>query len=134
VTHLEAAHRQGLRSTTLLKNLGIGWTRQGRGAEASAVLTEALGRSPEDPGLLEALAMARRKAGAFEEAAGLFERAIARDPARKTAYLNLISIRANELRDPATATAWCDRFLSRFADAPEATQVRSMRAALAGQG
>lgn len=133
VAHLEAAHQQGLRSTILLKNLGIGWTRQGRGAEASAVLSEALGRSPDDAGLLEALAMARRKAGAFEESAGLFERAIGRDPGRKGAYLNLISIRANELRDPATAIGWCDRFLARFADAPEATQVRTLRAALAGQ-
>ena len=131
---LEAAYGAGFRTSTLLKNLGIARTRQGRGADASIVLEEALAQSPRDPALLEAYAMARKKAGAFDQSATLFRQAIELDPTRRSAYLNLISLYGNELPNASEVTSWGERFLARFPSAPEAPQVQAaLRALSAGR-
>lgn len=130
VLELEWAYERGRHTRTLLKNLGIGWTRQGRGEDASRVLAQARALAPNDPGILEALAMARRKAGSYEEAARLFETALGLDRERRGCYLNLLSLQWNELRDAAGARRTAELFLQRFPAAPEAAQVRAM---LAGQ-
>ena len=127
VKELEAAYDGGLRSITVLTNLGVGRIYQGRGEDATAVLREALALQPDNLNLKEVLAVARDKAGDHEDAAARFMEVVRLDPERKSAYLRLIDLYRVGLHEPAQARVWIERFLSRFPDAPEAETVRAIR-------
>jgi protein O-mannosyl-transferase len=122
---LESVWAGGLRSRTLRKNLGIGWIRTGRYAEAAQILQEAVDLDPQDPSLVESLAMAERKLGNRERAAALLRRELQMAPARPSAWLNLIGVlledsKADQAREVGA------RFLQQFPDAPQAEDVRKL--------
>ena len=83
-----ACARRGTRSTTRRSR---SWRRR-PGARRSRRLAEAAARDPEDRDLLYLLGGARRRAGRYEEAAELYRRALAADPADAVARNNLANI------------------------------------------
>lgn len=123
---LERVHAGGTRTKSLLLNLGIGRLHQNRHAEAKELLREAQQRAPGDPAVLDALAMAERKLGRYDEADRLWRRALEIDPNRQSCYRNLFGLHYFDRRDPATARQWGERFLARFPNATGAQETRHL--------
>lgn len=121
---LERLYTAGLRGKTLLLDLGIGRLRQNRYPEAADALTQAQRLAPNDPGVLDALAMAERKLGRYDEADRLWRRALEIDPNRQGCYRNLFGLHYYDRRDLATARQWGELFLARF---PNSTGAQEMR-------
>ncbi len=108
------------------KNLAVAWVRSEKTAEAIALLRTARASAPEDAGLVDVLAGAHRKAGAFDAAVRAYEETLGLDPTRMDAHLNLISLLMNEVPDTARARLWAERFVERFPSAPQTARVRAL--------
>jgi Flp pilus assembly protein TadD len=121
---LERLYAAGLRAKNLLLDLGIGRLRQNRYPEAEELLLQAQRLAPGDPAVLDALAMAERKLGRYDEADRLWRRALEIDPNRENCYRNLFGLHYFDRRDPVTARQWGERFLARFPNATGAQETR----------
>lgn len=123
---LERLYAAGLRAQTLLLDLGIGRLRQSRFEEAEDLLGQAQRLAPGDPAVLDALAMAERKLGRYDEADRLWRHALEIDPNRENCYRNLFGLHYFDRRDPAAARPWGERFLARFPTATGAQEIRHL--------
>ncbi len=122
-----AAHEDP-RDTTSRLNMGVVLLRAGAFARASEQFKSALTSTPDDPAAQIGLAAALRgesegkNAKMIDEAKGLLERVLERDPHNLAANYNLGILYAESLKRPGEAKACFQRFLD---DAPRDHPSRS---------
>ena len=104
--------------------------REGRLREAELAVRRALQQQPRNPVALDLLGMLAQQAGAVDDAAGLFEAAIAESPAEPTFYWHLALVRKLQRRFD-DARALIERALQslgapQFAASPQAAKLNAL--------
>lgn len=116
------AAQEDPRDTTSRINMGAVLLKAGAYGKAVEQLRSALAAAPEDTAAQIGLAAALRghsegkNAKMLEEAKGILERVVERDPHNVSALFNLGVLTSESLKRPADARTWFERFLE---DAPK---------------